>query len=111
MKDVYGISKDRGTRPSHHALGSGKIIRTIIHQLEKVKLVEKLPLYVNILLIVIYINNLINTHLVSSEKLEEDAFQHKEDVIWTDLHARLSLKLLQCHNECSLDLRSLPNKK
>ena len=40
MKDIYGDSVDNGVMPSHHGKASGKIIRYILHQLEKKKLIE-----------------------------------------------------------------------
>ncbi|KAH7824938.1 putative 40S ribosomal protein S19-A [Monocercomonoides exilis] len=43
LKDVYGCTVDRGTMPCHHGTASGKIIRLIIHQLEKAKLLEPVP--------------------------------------------------------------------
>jgi small subunit ribosomal protein S19e len=43
LKDSYGGSKNCGSCPCHHFKGSGKIIRLIIHQLEKAKLLEIVP--------------------------------------------------------------------
>lgn len=35
LKKIYGGSKANGTRPSHFATGSGKILRYLLQQLEK----------------------------------------------------------------------------
>ncbi|KAK2949024.1 putative 40S ribosomal protein S19 [Blattamonas nauphoetae] len=43
LKEVYGTSVDNGVMPRHFREASGKIIRTIVHQLEKAKLVEPVP--------------------------------------------------------------------
>ena len=42
LKKKYGGRQDRGARPEKFRKGSGKIIRTILQQAEKVGLVEKL---------------------------------------------------------------------
>ena len=40
MKDLYGDAVDHGVMPSHHGKASGKIIRYILHQLERKRLIE-----------------------------------------------------------------------
>lgn len=41
LRKKYGGKKNRGHKPERFKLGSGKIIRTILQQLEKAKLIEK----------------------------------------------------------------------
>ncbi len=41
LRTKYGGRKNRGMKPEHTFKGSGKIIRTILQQLEDAKLVEK----------------------------------------------------------------------
>ncbi len=41
LRTYYGGRKNRGVKPEHHVDASGKIIRTILQQLEKAGLVEK----------------------------------------------------------------------
>ncbi len=41
LRTYYGGRKNRGAKPEHHVDASGKIIRTILQQLEKAGLVEK----------------------------------------------------------------------
>jgi small subunit ribosomal protein S19e len=43
LKEMYGGRKRRGTRPSHHAVGSGSVARKVLQALEKLKIVEKTP--------------------------------------------------------------------
>ena len=40
LRTYYGGSKDRGTRPKQTRKGGGKIIRTLLQQLEKQDLVK-----------------------------------------------------------------------
>jgi len=42
LKTKYGSKKNRGHKPERFYKGSGKIIRSILQQLEEVKLVEKM---------------------------------------------------------------------
>jgi len=41
LRTYYGGRKNRGVKPEHHVDAGGKIIRTILQQLEKAGLVEK----------------------------------------------------------------------
>jgi len=41
LRKVHGGRKRRGTRPSHHAKGSGSIDRKALQSLEKIGLIEK----------------------------------------------------------------------
>ncbi len=41
LRRKYGGKKDRGHKPERFRLGSGKIIRTILQQLEKAELIEQ----------------------------------------------------------------------
>lgn len=41
LRTVYGGKKNRGMRPSHQYKAGGKIIRTVLQQLEGLKFVEK----------------------------------------------------------------------
>ncbi len=41
LRSEYGGRKDRGTRPEHHMIGGGSIIRKALQQLEAAGLVEK----------------------------------------------------------------------
>ena len=41
LRTYYGGRKNRGVKPEHHVDASGKIIRTILQQLERAGLVEK----------------------------------------------------------------------
>lgn len=41
LRTKYGGRKDRGVRPEHHVKAGGKIIRTILQQLEALGLVEQ----------------------------------------------------------------------
>ena len=41
LRDTFGGAKNNGVRPSHHRKASGKIIRTILQQLEKANILEK----------------------------------------------------------------------
>eukprot|EP01097_Dermamoeba_algensis_P001415 TRINITY_DN152_c0_g1_i1.p1 TRINITY_DN152_c0_g1~~TRINITY_DN152_c0_g1_i1.p1 ORF type:complete len:194 (+),score=69.35 TRINITY_DN152_c0_g1_i1:53-634(+) len=43
FKKIFGGAKRRGTRPSHFQTASGSIVRHILKQLERVKVVEKDP--------------------------------------------------------------------
>lgn len=43
FRRVYGGKDRRGSRPGHFALASGNIIRTILKQLETMKVLEKDP--------------------------------------------------------------------
>ena len=42
LKSMYGGRKNRGHKPSHARKGSGKIIRNILQQLEKIELIQKI---------------------------------------------------------------------
>lgn len=41
LRTIYGGKQDRGHKPEHFAKGSGKVIRTILQQLEETGLVEQ----------------------------------------------------------------------
>lgn len=41
LRSYYGSAKNRGHKPTHFARGSGKILRAILQDLERVGLVEK----------------------------------------------------------------------
>jgi len=43
LKKNYGGRKNRGSRPSHHAIGSGSVARKVLQSLEKIKVLEKDP--------------------------------------------------------------------
>ncbi|KAL6076311.1 Protein component of the small (40S) ribosomal subunit [Balamuthia mandrillaris] len=43
FRKVYGGRKNNGTCPSHFAISSGSIARHILHELEKIRVVEKDP--------------------------------------------------------------------
>jgi len=43
FRKIYGGSKDRGTAPSHFARSSGSIARSVLRELERIKVVEKDP--------------------------------------------------------------------
>jgi len=43
FRKIYGSKKRYGTAPSHFTLSSGSVARHILHDLEKVKVVEKDP--------------------------------------------------------------------
>eukprot|EP01136_Pigoraptor_vietnamica_P035047 Opistho-1_new@99775 len=41
LRRAYGGRKNNGTRPSHFCVGSGAVARRCLHELEKIKVVEK----------------------------------------------------------------------
>ena len=41
LKKNYGGRQNRGSRPHHHAIGSGSIARKVVQALEKIKVLEK----------------------------------------------------------------------
>ncbi|KAK9768595.1 Protein component of the small (40S) ribosomal subunit [Basidiobolus ranarum] len=41
LKRLHGGSKNRGSRPSHHADGSGSVARKVLQSLEKINIIEK----------------------------------------------------------------------
>jgi len=41
FRKIYGGADRRGVKPSHFTLGSGAVIRSVLHQLEKLNLVTK----------------------------------------------------------------------
>ena len=41
LKSAYGGRKNRGHKPEHKFPGSGKVIRTVLQQLEEASLIEK----------------------------------------------------------------------
>ncbi|OZJ06056.1 40S ribosomal protein S19-B [Bifiguratus adelaidae] len=41
LKRVHGGRKNRGSRPSHHAVGSGSVDRKALQALEKINVLEK----------------------------------------------------------------------
>jgi small subunit ribosomal protein S19e len=41
LKKNYGGSVNRGSRPHHHKVASGSVIRKVLQALEKVKVLEK----------------------------------------------------------------------
>lgn len=43
LRHRYGGSRNRGTRPSHHAISSGSVERKALQALEKIKVLEKHP--------------------------------------------------------------------
>ncbi len=43
LRTVYGGKKNFGSRPSHTRKAGGKVLRTVLQQLEGIKLVEKAP--------------------------------------------------------------------
>jgi len=43
FKKIFGGSRRNGSRPSHFATASGSVIRAALHQLEKLKIIEKNP--------------------------------------------------------------------
>jgi len=43
FRKMYGGRQRKGVRPSHFALSSGSVARSILHELEKIKVIEKDP--------------------------------------------------------------------
>ena len=43
LRKVYGGLKSNGTRPPHHALAGGNLLRKILNQLETLRVVERCP--------------------------------------------------------------------
>lgn len=41
LRQLYGGRQNNGTRPSHHCRASGAVPRSILQQLEKIKVLEK----------------------------------------------------------------------
>ncbi|KAH0473764.1 MAG: hypothetical protein KVP17_003711 [Porospora cf. gigantea B] len=43
FRHLYGGKKNRGNKPEHHVLASGKVIRYIMQELERVGFVQQMP--------------------------------------------------------------------
>lgn len=43
FRRIYGGRQNNGTKPSHFAKSSGAVARAILHELERIRVVEKDP--------------------------------------------------------------------